>query len=46
MAHSLVDVTLAAVVAAVSGVKRWLSALLVVKTAIVTLHLTAAGGSA
>lgn len=31
--------------ASVSGVKRWLSALLVVKTAAVTLHPSAAGGS-
>lgn len=48
VAHSLVDVTLVVVVVAVavSGVKRWLSVLLVVKTATVTLHPSAAGGSA
>lgn len=46
MAHSLVDVCLVVVVVAVSGVKRWLSVLLVVKTATVTLHPSVAGGSA
>ncbi len=45
VAHSPVDVTLV-VAAAASGVKRWLSVLLVVKTATVTLHPSAAGGSA
>lgn len=43
MLHSLVDLTLVA--AAVSGVKGWLSVLLVVKTATVTLHQSVAGGS-
>lgn len=43
MAHSPVDVTL---VVAVSGVERWLSARLVVKTVTVILHPSAAGGSA
>jgi len=38
-------VTLAVAAAAVSGVKRWLSALLVVKTVTGTLHPSAAGGS-
>lgn len=47
VAHSPVDVILVVVAAAaVSGVKRWLSVLLVVKTATVTLHPSAAGGSA
>ncbi len=46
MAQSPVGVSLVVVAAAVSGVKRWLSVLLVVKTATVTLHPSAAGGSA